>query len=151
MLPKFLKAIILVLFTSALSLNAQGLSFEEEILNEVNIYRQSKGLKPLINNAMLSQIAQKHSRDMALGKVSFGHGGFKKRVKKIEKTIGLGATAENVAYGYSNAKELVQGWINSPGHRKNMEGDYEFSGIGIFQSKKGVPFFTHLFYTPIGY
>jgi uncharacterized protein YkwD len=36
-------------------------------------------------------------------------------------------------------------WINSPGHRENIEGDYNLSGIGIYKNRNGVLYFTHIF------
>jgi uncharacterized protein YkwD len=38
---------------------------------------------------------------------------------------------ENIAAGYSSPESLVQGWMNSPGHKANILGaDYTEIGIG---------------------
>lgn len=56
------------------------------------------------------------------------------------------ASAENVAYGQLSAKEVVKGWLNSPGHKKkNIEDNYTLTGIGVYTDKKGVIFFTQIF------
>jgi len=39
----------------------------------------------------------------------------------------------------------VKGWINSPGHQKNMVGDYNLTGIGIAKNNVGEYYFTQLF------
>ena len=42
---------------------------------------------------------------------------------------------ENIAAGYSYTT-VVQGWIDSPGHRANMLGDYTHIGVGYYQGTK---------------
>jgi uncharacterized protein YkwD len=32
----------------------------------------------------------------------------------------VGTVGENVAYGYTSGREVVQGWMHSPGHRANI-------------------------------
>jgi uncharacterized protein YkwD len=83
---------------------------------------------------------------MAKGNVSFGHDGFSQRVKAIG--IPYKKAAENVAFnqGYTDpATVAVKGWIKSDGHRKNMEGDFDLTGIGIAQNARGEYFFTQIF------
>ena len=42
-----------------------------------------------------------------------------------------GAMAENIAVGYGTAAEVVEGWMNSDGHRRNiLNCDYTMIGIG---------------------
>jgi uncharacterized protein YkwD len=53
-----------------------------------------------------------------------------------------------VAYnqGYSKPDEqAVEGWIKSSGHRKNMEGDFDLTGIGITKNAKSEYYFTQIF------
>ena len=121
-------------------------NIENEILDLVNAHRKSIGLKPLQLNNTESSSAAKHSYNMASGKISFGHAGFQKRIKTISGQLGfISASAENVAYGTMNAKEVVNVWLQSPEHKKNIEGDYMLTGIGIGKSKKGVIYFTEIF------
>ncbi len=119
---------------------------EDDILREVNLHRDSMGLKPLQMNAVESGIAAKHSRNMASGRTPFGHQGMEQRIKAIEKQLGaMMAAAENVAYGQMTAREVVDEWLNSPGHRKNIEGDYILCGIGWAKDSKGMPYYTQIF------
>ena len=120
---------------------------EKEILGLINQHRSSLGLASLQMVQVASQPAYNHSRDMALRKTGFGHEGFDTRISNIGKSEGwLTASAENVAYGKLSAEEVVNGWLNSKGHKKNIEGDYAFTGIGVFTDQKGVVFFTQIFY-----
>ncbi|MBV8251671.1 MAG: CAP domain-containing protein [Chitinophaga sp.] len=122
-----------------------GGTLEEQILYYTNRFRASKGLKPLQLDSYCSQQAVRHSRDMANGSTGFGHEGFEGRVANISKKMGrVGAAAENVAYGTLSAEAVVDGWIHSPGHRKNMLGDYDLIGIGAAKDGR-ITFFTQVF------
>ena len=100
----------------------------------------------LIIRSDLNDIAQKHSSDMASGRVGFGHGGFAKRNSQAKGKIKMiSRFAENVAHGVKTGKEVVTMWKNSSGHRKNMLGHYKYIGIGIAKDRKGRIFYTQVF------
>jgi uncharacterized protein YkwD len=121
-------------------------SMEADILNYVNEDREQHGLASLKMNEVESAIAEKHSRDMANGKVAFGHTGLNSRAKAIRKALGaISSIGENVASGQMNAREVVDGWLNSPGHKRNIEGDFTLTGIGYARDKKGNIYFTQIF------
>lgn len=121
-------------------------SMSRDILYHVNAYRSRKGLGALKSISIADEQAAIHSKNMALKKTAFSHNGFEQRIAVISKTAGtMLAAAENVAYGNLSAEEVVKGWINSPGHRKNIEGNYTLTGIGVYRDAKGVIFFTQLF------
>lgn len=116
------------------------------ILSLTNQFRKSQGLPPLMMKQQLNALAQKHSADMARGRVGFGHAGFGKRDAKATREIkGLHSFAENVAYGATSAKEVVTMWKNSPGHRRNMLGNYKYIGIGTAKDRKGQIYYTEVF------
>ena len=121
-------------------------SMDEQILYYTNKFRQSKGLAPLQLVSTISKEAEGHSQDMAKGRTGFGHEGFEERVDHVGKKLGrVAAAAENVAYGNLDAEGVVNGWIKSPGHRRNMLGDYNLIGIGSAQGKGNIIFFTQVF------
>jgi len=121
-------------------------SFEKDILNYINEYRVSKGLSALVMNDVISAEAEKHSMNMAENKVAFSHDGFEDRVKRIvEKSGFVHASAENVAYGKLSPKEVVNVWLKSPGHKKNIEGNYTYTGIGVAKNADGIIYFTQIF------
>ena len=85
---------------------------------------------------------------MANGAVPFGHDGFEQRVQALAKAIPYKAAAENVAdnQGYNDpATQAVQGWLKSDGHRRNIEGQYNLTGIGIALNANGEYYFTQIF------
>ena len=139
----------LISFTPRLvhsSVTAQSISLEEQILQQINQYRQSKNLPLLEMNAAISNQALKHSNDMAGGKTAFGHDGFDDRVGAIRRQLASSRKfAENVAYGHLDAREVVDIWLNSAGHRHNIEGPYNSTGIGTAKRADGTIFFTQIF------
>eukprot|EP00742_Colponemidia_sp_Colp-10_P008770 GILJ01009520.1.p1 GENE.GILJ01009520.1~~GILJ01009520.1.p1 ORF type:complete len:552 (-),score=78.12 GILJ01009520.1:109-1764(-) len=115
-------------------------------LELTNKFRASQGRPPLIWNQALCQIGIEHSRRMADGVVPFGHDGFNQRVANFPFPVR--SAAENVAMNQglgAVAEVAVQGWIESPGHRKNLLGDFEVCGIGVYRSWNGSFYLTQLF------
>lgn len=121
-------------------------SLANDVLKQTNKFRRSKGLPELIMNEDLNAIAQKHSENMAKGRVGFGHGGFSKRNAEATRRVqSIHSFAENVAYGASTGKDVVNMWKSSTGHRKNMLGRYKYIGIGVAKSRRGQIFYTQVF------
>lgn len=121
-------------------------TIELEIHMLINKYRESKRLPALKYNGDIMIEARKHSADMADGRVAFGHGGFDARAKRLQAKISnFRGIAENVAFGQRSAAEVVDGWIKSPGHKANIEGNYALTGIGVVANKKGVLYYTQIF------
>lgn len=118
----------------------------QNILYYVNVYRAKHHLSPLKLNEIASQEAVQHSRDMANKSVPFGHTQFNQRIKHLYKKFEpCRGGAENVAFYKLNAKKLVDAWIASPGHRRNIEGNYNVTGIGIAHGKPGWAYYTQIF------
>ena len=52
--------------------------------------------------------------------------------------------AENIAWGYATPEAVLAGWLDSSGHRANIENcSLTEHGVGLFQTR-----WTHLFRTP---
>lgn len=141
--------IVLMLWGSGLPLAAKtpGTNVSvEDIYALVNKYRQGKGLKALKLNEAINKEAARHSRNMASNKVPFGHEGFNDRFDRLAKAIpGATSMAENVEYSSGNAAHVVDNWAHSPMHRKNMEGNYTLTGIGIAIGSNGQVYYTQIF------
>jgi len=57
-----------------------------------------------------------------------------------------GRLAENVALGYPNAETVVEGWMNSSGHRRNiLDAGVVETGIGIARSSAGGLYYCQVF------
>ena len=119
---------------------------KRQILGLVNDYRKTKKLAPLQNNAAIEYQARRHSMDMGTHRIPFGHQGLSFRIKYIqEKVPGATIVGENVAYGNLSAKAVVSGWIKSTEHRKNMEGNFKYTGIGVTRNMQNQLYFTQIF------
>ncbi len=123
-----------------------GAKMEQDVLYYTNQYRQKKGLQPLVLEKAASEQAYLHSHNMAARRAAFGHSGFEKRIATIEDQIGrIGGASENVAFGHDEAKDVVDGWIKSAPHRKNLEGNFNLMGLGYAKDAKGIVYFTQIF------
>ena len=119
---------------------------EAEVVRRVNEYREKEGLSKLRLDRRLVEQARRHSASMAAGDTEFGHDRFRDRVEATE--IRFAAAAENVGQnqGFSKpATQAVANWIKSDGHRKNIVGDFDLTGVGVARSPGGVYFFTQIF------
>ena len=127
------------------SINVVYSDIESEILNLVNKYRESKNLSVLKVSNIISKEADTHTKFMITnGEVS--HANFNVRAQNLMNNAGAKYVSENVAYGYSSAEAVVNGWINSIEHRKNIETpDFTHFGISTDADSSGRNYFTHIF------
>jgi uncharacterized protein YkwD len=124
-------------------------ALEKETFSLVNQYRKNSNLPPLQWDDGIATVARDHSRDMAVGKVDFGHDGFGDRVSRLKTAmIGLRGAGENVLMTGDPdqvAQRAVAVWLKSPHHLKNIRGDYNYSGLGIWRDDQGGIYFTQIF------
>lgn len=119
----------------------------EEFMELVNNHRVSIGLLPLIHDESMGNIAEGHSADMASGSVAFGHDGFSSRCSEARSALGGGnLCAENVAMGQKTVQAAFTAWMNSSGHRANIEqARATHTGFGYKKSSSGTYYWTQIF------
>jgi uncharacterized protein YkwD len=123
-----------------------AVSIEQQVLTFVNAHRDSINLPALKMNDVIVKAAISHSQDMATGKIPLGHDGFEERMGAILKQLTpANAAGENVLDGATSARQAVDLWLHSPGHRKNIEGNYNLTGISIVKAADGKLYFTQIF------
>lgn len=125
-------------------------AIEADIHNRVNRHRISIGLPPLTLHPILSELAREHSEKMAAGSAPFGHDGFEERFAVAQETVLAYRLSENVATNFNFPRpavsaRAVSGWIESPGHRQNLEGPFEVTGVGVARSSRGEYYATQLY------
>ena len=127
------------------SINVVYSDIETEILNLVNKYRETKNLSTLTVLNIISKEAASHTKFMITnGEVS--HANFNLRAQNLINNAGAKFVSENVAYGYNSAQSVVNGWINSPEHKKNIENpETTHFGISTDSDSSGRNYFTHIF------
>ncbi|SDC32611.1 CAP domain-containing protein [Williamwhitmania taraxaci] len=145
---RFLLLICFAVFATACSKDKSDYEYaqmETQVLKLINEHRVGLKLVELKANASIVDQARSHSMRMASGAVAFGHDGFDTRFDALKDKLKASSGAENVAMGYSTPELAVAGWLNSSGHKKNIEGNYTLSGVGIAKSKSGVFYYTQIF------
>ncbi|MEA5581596.1 CAP domain-containing protein [Nodularia harveyana UHCC-0300] len=121
-------------------------ALEKSIFDDINRYRSAHNLPKLTLNAEITQQARIHSQNMANGIVPFSHEGFEQRVTAIP--LPYNNASENLALnkGYSNpASEAINGWLESPGHLHNIQGNFDLTGIGVATNQQGEVYLTQIF------
>jgi uncharacterized protein YkwD len=122
--------------------------FEQALFDKVNAYRASRGLKQLKMYDLITAQARLHSINMAYGRVQFGHDGFKDRANRIRSYLSVLDIAENLAVnkGYEDPVDVAfRTLMASPGHRHNIEGNYDMTGVGVTKNSDGQYYFTQIF------
>jgi len=121
------------------------ISVADEILRLVNAHRQTQNLSVLQKNETAQKLAIDHSRYMiSLGDINHDNFDLKfKTLKEQENARGMG---ENVAFGQQSAKDVMNSWLNSSGHRDNIEGNYTHIGIGAVKDENGRFYYTQVFF-----
>lgn len=108
-------------------------SIESQVIQLTNQERAKNGLKPLAANWELSRVARYKSADMR-DKNYFSHtsptyGSPFTMMRNFG--INYRSAGENIAAGQRTPSEVVQSWMNSPGHRKNiLSPTYTHIGVG---------------------
>ena len=113
---------------------------EARVAHYTNVERRDRGLRPLQYDQRIADIARRHSQN-TLDTGEFAHEIDGKdpsdRAKASGYSCGLG---ENIfehhrpLFGDEDAmaQALVEGWMESPGHRKNiLTPDYRNIGVGV--------------------
>lgn len=122
-------------------------TWTEEFVDLVNSHRASIGLRTLVHSEGMADIARGHSEDMASGKVAFGHDGFSARCSEARAVLGGGNwCAENVAAGQKTPQAAFNSWMNSSGHRANIESSKAtHMGFGYAKNSSGKYYWTQIF------
>ncbi|WP_344633693.1 CAP domain-containing protein [Streptomyces glaucosporus] len=106
------------------------------VVELANSERQKAGCAPLKVNEKLTQAAQAHSQDMAEHR-NMSHTGSdgSSPGDRIEKAGYTWRTyGENVAYGYRTPESVMEGWMTSPGHKRNiLNCAFKEIGVGLAQ------------------
>lgn len=110
-------------------------SFEEQVAVLVNKERTSRGLKPLTHRADLKNVAEKKAQDM-INSNYFSHTSPNYGSPfDMMKTFGISyqMAGENIAKGQKSPQEVMNSWMNSPGHRENiLKPEYDAIGVGYY-------------------
>lgn len=128
------------------------INLEDEVIRLCNIERTNRGLPALTKNWQLSRVARYKSQDM-IDKNYFSHTSPTYGSPfTMMQDFGLhfSAAGENIAYGQRTAQEVVNAWMNSPGHRANiLSASYTQIGVGAAKKADGTLYWTQMFMKPM--
>ena len=126
------------------------------IENGINEIRANNGLSILIHSDKLAQAALRHSYDLADNNFVIGHIGtdgsdpYQRIDEACYRWRPYGTIGEIVAGGYhGNPDEVIDAWMNSPGHRLNIL-FAQFTEFGSGYVYKSRTTFKHYFTVNFG-
>ncbi len=121
---------------------------EDQVLALVNAQRASIGKAALSSITLMRQTARGHSAHMS----SNFHDFFDhvnpegdNPSQRYALAGGSGGCGENIAGGYSTPQAAFDGWMSSPGHKANIEGNYTKTGIGYYAGPSYGHYWTQMF------
>lgn len=132
---------------------------EADVLALVNAERRRAGLRPVVRDGLLDDVARYHSNSMTRRRL-FSHDdklgeGPPQRLRRLHPEV-IGTISENIAShsGYPRdvwARQFMTGLMNSPGHRANiLTADHTHLGLGVtFDTETGDAYLTQNFGTLI--
>ncbi|MET9573972.1 CAP domain-containing protein [Streptomyces massasporeus] len=118
------------------------------VIDLTNRERTRHGLPPLSADPLLTTAAQAHSADM-VARAFYAHtapdGG-----QPWDRAAAAGSTrrsiGENIACGQRSPADVVEGWMNSPGHRANiLKPGFTHIGVGFAGGGRAGMYWTQLF------
>lgn len=108
------------------------IAMASEVLRLTNIERAKEGVQPLKYNKTIQDAAMIRAKEIS---VKFSH---ERPNGTSYKTILGCVNGENIAMGYGDAESVVEGWMNSSGHKVTMlDNRYQYLGVGFYESDNG--------------
>ena len=142
----FLWAVWLVIAASTLAFAQQPANpeLERALLEHTNAERSERGLPEFLPDEALARAAGQHAREMAeLGYIS--HESPRAETRTVAHRLNqAGAVVQGVGENLALlsgvpdiAAAAVSGWMDSPGHRRNILGEFTHAGFGVAQGAGG--------------
>lgn len=122
------------------------LSYAEQVVKLVNEERAKAGLPALEVKDDVAAAANVRAREI---KQVFSHtrpdgSNFSSALK--EQNVSYRGAGENIAWGQKTPEQVMNGWMNSSGHRANiLNKNYKNIGVGYYQDERGTNYWVQLF------
>ncbi len=119
--------------------------YEQEVIRLVNEIRAENGLSALTYNWELSRVARYKSQDMKDNRYFSHTSPVYGSPFEMMRSFGISyrSAGENIARGYATPRAVVNGWMNSSGHRANIL-NASFTQIGVGYVAEG-NYWTQMF------
>ncbi len=127
--------------------DAEGnLSFAKQVVNLVNEERAKAGVSALVLDETLASAAMVRATEI---ETSFSHtrpDGRSFSTVLSDMGIQYRRSGENIAWGQQSPKAVMEGWMNSKGHRANiLNPNFTKIGVGYRKNAAGRTYWTQLF------
>ena len=123
-------------------------SMEKQVASLTNSERKAKGLSALTLDSQLSKLARIKAEDMAK-KGYFSHTSptYGSAFDMMNKYgVSYRTAGENIAKGQKTAESVMNGWMNSSGHRANiLSSAYTNIGVGYAKDSRGNTYWVQIF------
>ena len=121
-------------------------AYIQQVIDLVNQERAKAGLSPVTEAADLSASAAVRAQEITR---SFSHtrpdGTYYNTVLN-ENGVSYMGSGENIAYGQATPAAVMNGWMNSQGHRANiLNKNFTEIGVGYYENGSGVKYWVQLF------
>ncbi len=126
-------------------------SYEQQVVDLVNKERAAAGLPALKVNTKLAAVAEKKAEDLRDNNYFDHQSPTYGSPFDMMKQFGISYTAagENIAKGQKTPAEVMNGWMNSPGHRANiLNSSYTEIGVGYVTDSNGTTYWVQHFIRP---
>ena len=150
-LPAIVAALVGTPASSAQEPATAGDPMVAALIEAHNVERAKEKLPPLKHAPLLEVAAKGHARDMADRDLMThdGSDGSTPSQRIVRAGYHYLTSGENVAKGYKTVPVVMQGWMDSPPHRKNVLGDFTEIGVARVYGEDGKPFWCADFGKPI--
>lgn len=123
-------------------------SYEQKVVELVNVERQKNGMPSLYYDPAISDVARTKSQDMAVNNY-FAHNSPTYGMASdmlLKFGITWSAWGENIASGQDTPESVVSAWMNSPSHMENiLSPNFTLIGVGYYVDSSGTPYWTQMF------
>ena len=118
----------------------QNYTYASQVITLLNEQRVNNGLSPLTADSTLTAAAMQRAAETV---IYFSH--TRPDGSRCFTAFDGAWRGENIAAGQADPDEVITGWMNSTGHRKNiLEANYTGVGVGCF-NYKGINFWVQCF------
>ena len=126
--------------------NNQNKSFARQVVDLVNKERNKAGLNSLSIDTKIESAAMVRSKKI---EKSFSHtrpDGSSFSTVLSESGVSFRGAGENIAWGQKSPEEVMNGWMNSSGHRANiLYSNFKNIGVAYYVGSNGRTYWTQLF------
>ena len=126
--------------------DTENASFVRQVVNLVNQERAKAGLSPVTADTSIQAAAQVRAKEI---EKSFSHtrpDGSSFSTALTQQGVTYRGSGENIAWGQKTPEQVMNGWMNSDGHRANiLNKNFTKIGVGYHQNASGTNYWTQLF------